>query len=142
MKLAANEITKGKNLEINLPSFGSKLMNIYNNYSFVRLSMNYYTYYEMVNEDAVDDSILQDLLSKFNKTVELGVINPVMGDNQVVVLKQIEEIRAAAINGMKGLTSLADIFNIFDNLFFSQMIAFIQLVKRYSVRKFFFAAKV
>lgn len=114
MKLAANEITKGKNLEMNLPSFGSKLMNIYNNYSFVRLSMNYYTYYEMVNEDAVNDSILQDLLNKFNKTVELGVINPVMGENQVVVLKQIEEIRAAAINVMKGLTSLADIFNIFE----------------------------
>ena len=62
MNFAANEISKGKNLEMNLPRFGIALINTFNNYSFVRLSMNYYTYYEMVSESANNNDKLKELV--------------------------------------------------------------------------------
>lgn len=114
MRLSSSEIVKGKNLDMNLPVFGKKLMNIYNNYSFVRLAMNYYTYFEIVSEENLNDKYLSELILQLNDTINSGVINPVMGEEQVVTLSNITKLREKSINVMKGLTSLADIFNIFE----------------------------
>lgn len=114
MNFAANEISKGKNLEINLPRFGSALLNTFNNYSFVKLSMNYYTYYEMISESANKNDELVKLIDKFNECISRGVLYPVMGAEQVAVADEIVAIRNSVIETMKGLTSLADIFNIFE----------------------------
>ena len=61
MRHASNEVLKGKNLDVNLSKLGTGLMNIFNNYSFIRLSMNYYTYYEMVSEKTGNDKVLKNL---------------------------------------------------------------------------------
>ena len=114
MRHASNEVLKGKNLDVNLSKLGTGLMNIFNNYSFIRLSMNYYTYYEMVSEKTGNDEVLKNLIDRFNNVIKDGVLNPVMGDQQVTVLEEIQSIRKEVIAIMKGLTSLADIFNIYE----------------------------
>lgn len=114
MKFAAKEILNGKNLETNLPKLGTGLMSVYNSYSFIRLAMNYYTYYEMVSESSDNDNNLKRLIEKFNDIVKNGVLSPVMGEKQLDILCETEKIRNDVINVMKGLTSLADIFNIYE----------------------------
>ena len=47
MKDLVNNISKGKNLEVNLPKFGQEMMDVYYKYAAVRLSINHYTYNEM-----------------------------------------------------------------------------------------------
>ena len=51
MITAANEITKGKNLDTNLKKYSYGMMDLYNNYSLIRFSMNYYSLAEIYLED-------------------------------------------------------------------------------------------
>lgn len=114
MKNIANEISKGKNLQVNLGKFAQEMMSMYNNYSYVRLAMNYFTYYEMVVEASNKDKNLNDLMKSFNKIVNNGIIS---GSKETQWEKMIDEtniIRNKVINVMKGLTSYVDIFNIFE----------------------------
>ena len=113
MNFAANEISKGKNLETNLKRFGTALLNTFNSYSLVRLSMNYYTYYEMITESANNDE-LKKLIDRFNKVICDGVIASASGEDKTKVASEITAIRNEIIGVMKGLTSLADIFNIYE----------------------------
>lgn len=114
MNSTIKEIMNNKNLEINIPKFGKGLMTIFNSYSFIRLSMNYYTYYEIINESDKNDTILESFIERFNKIIKYGVIGPVMGETQEKVLKDVVEVRNEVIDLMKGLTCLADIFNIYE----------------------------
>lgn len=113
MNSTIKEIMNNKNLEINIPKFGKSLMTIFNSYSFIRLSMNYYTYYEIVSENN-NDATLEKFIEKFNNIIKYGVINPVMGEAQEKVLKDVIEVRNEVIDIMKGLTCLADIFNVYE----------------------------
>lgn len=114
MNSTIKEIMNNKNLEINIPKFGKHLMTIFNSYSFIRLSMNYYTYYEIISESEKNDKTLGNFIERFNKIIKDGVINPVMGETQNIVLEEVTSIRNEVINIMKGLTCLADIFNIYE----------------------------
>lgn len=114
MNSTIKEIMNSKNLEINIPMFGKNLMTVFNSYSFVRLSMNYYTYYEMISESNNCDKLLEKLIERFNKVIKNGVISPVMGENQNEALREVTDIRNEVIRIMKGLTSLADVFNIYE----------------------------
>ena len=114
MNSTIKEIMNNKNLEINIPKFGKHLMTIFNSYSFIRLSMNYYTYYEIISESEKNDKTLENFIERFNKIIKDGVINPVMGETQNIVLEEVTSIRNEVINIMKGLTCLADIFNIYE----------------------------
>ena len=46
MKDLVNNISKGKNLEVNLPKFGQEMMDVYYKYAAVRLSINHYTFFD------------------------------------------------------------------------------------------------
>ena len=53
MRYLEKEISKGRDLETNIPKFIVSMMNIYHRYSHVKLCMNYFTYYEMVGENEI-----------------------------------------------------------------------------------------
>lgn len=119
MKNLANNIAKGKNLEIALPRFSQEMMSVYYKYSAVRLSMNYYTYNEMLkeydNEEILTDKKhLDKLMSSFMLVVENAINNQVVGKELEKAVADIDEIRSSIIQTMKGLTSLVDIFNIYE----------------------------
>lgn len=114
MKRIADEIAKGKNLQENLSVYAGKMMSIYSDYSFVRLSMNYYTYYEMVSEAGIKDDKLQDIIETFNKAVSRGIINTASGSEWEELVSSMDDIRNRVISIMQGLTSYVDIFNIYE----------------------------
>ncbi len=58
MRYLEKEISKGRDLETNIPKFIVSMMNIYHRYSHVKLCMNYFTYYEMVGENEDRKSVV------------------------------------------------------------------------------------
>lgn len=114
MKKLAQEIVKGKNLHENLPVFAGKMMCIYSDYSFVRLAMNYFTYYGMVEEGENRDEKLREISGTFNDIIKKAVVENVSQSELEKALVTTEDIRGQVINIMKGLTSYVDIFNIFE----------------------------
>ena len=114
MKKISEEIIKGKNLQENLSVYARRMMGIYNDYSFVRLSMNYFTYYEMVSEAESRDENLKEIMDSFNKIVSQGIIGSKSGLEWEKLVEDTDNIRNKVINIMKGLTSYADIFNIYE----------------------------
>lgn len=114
MNFTAKEIINGKNLEVNLPKLGIGLMGAFNSYSFVRLAMNYYTYYEMISESYANDNILKNLIVRFNNTIKCGVLPSDRSNENIELLSEVTALRDEITDIMKGLTSLADIFNIYE----------------------------
>lgn len=113
MRYLEKEISKGRDLETNIPKFLVNMINIYNRYSYVKLSMNYFTYYEMVGENDVKDEKLLHLTGRMN-----DVIGTVMGEPSGEILAdciaRTEAVRNEVIDIMTGLTSCVDIFNIYE----------------------------
>ena len=114
MKRLAHEIIKGKNLKENLPEFSREMMGIYSEYSFIRLAMNYFTYYGMIADGGKRDEQLEEIGSAFNNIIK-KVASDELPDNETeALLTATEDIRGQVINIMKGLTSYVDIFNIYE----------------------------
>lgn len=114
MKKIAQEIVKGKNLQENLSVFANNMMGLYNDYSFIRLAMNYFTYYGMVSEGEQKDEGLKDISNTFNNIIKNAIVGSVSGDEWENALKDTYAVRNRVINMMKGLTAYVDIFNIFE----------------------------
>lgn len=119
MKDLANNISKGKNLDMALPKFSQEMMSVYYKYAAVRLSMNYYTYNEMLKERenenvATGRNHLRKLVLSFMMIVETAMNNHAVGMELENAIANIDEIRNDIIRTMKGLTSLVDIFNIYE----------------------------
>lgn len=121
MKDLVNNISKGKNPEVNLPKFGQSMMSVYYRYSAVRLAMNYYTYSEMLkerNDDSSDKGSveLKRLVNSYLDIVNTGVMKQAVGPELENAVNSINDIRNSIIKIMKGLTSLVDIFNIYEHV--------------------------
>ena len=116
MKDLAKSISKGKNLEMVLPRFGQEMMTVYYRYAAVRLAMNYYTYSEMLDErfDGEAKGLLGKLHSSFNDIVKQMLEGNIVGSELEMAVSKIDAIRNDIIKTMKGLTSLVDIFNIYE----------------------------
>lgn len=119
MKDLANNISKGKNLEIALPKYGQEMMTVYYKYAATRLAMNYYTYNEMLKERESEDiatgrNHLRKLVLSFMVIIETAMSSNVVGVELESAIMNIDDIRNDIIKTMKGLTSLVDIFNIYE----------------------------
>ena len=66
MKYIEKEILKGRDLEKNISDYVIQMMDYYGRYSCVRLSMNYFTYYEMSDEGGKDKK-RQKLTERFHE---------------------------------------------------------------------------
>lgn len=117
MKFLANNISKGKNLEINLPKFGQEMMTVYYRYSSVRLAMNYYTYSEILEDGNVTkdgNDMFGKLMTAYSTVLSEGIVKTAIGTELESAVNSINAVRNDIIKTMKGLTSLVDIFNIYE----------------------------
>jgi len=112
MRNLVSEIEKGKNLKENITVFGRKIMETHYNLSFIRLSMNYFTYYEVIKEGGGPDERLALILDKLN-TVISNLVNKDMSSEEILnTIKETEELRNEIIKIMKGLTLFLIYMNI------------------------------
>lgn len=114
MKNKINEITKGKNLDTNIPAYADYMMNVYNKSANVQFTMNYYTYYEVIAEYAGNNKKeIEDILLRLNALVDKCVINTVL-ENRESALREISSLRNNVMDTMKVLTSYVDIFGRYE----------------------------
>lgn len=113
MRYLEKEISKGRDLEKNIPGFAVNMMNVYSKYSYVKLSMNYFTYYEMTGEAKAGDETLLALTEELNKII--GCMGGAMtGEQAEECIARTERIRGEVIQIMTSLTTCVDIFNIYE----------------------------
>ncbi len=110
MRYLEKEITNGRNLKENIPEFLRKLLDTYHKYSYVKLSMNYFTYYEMVREAEIKDEKILELTESYHQIINTMVEN----GNGVDVVARLETLRNEVISIMNILTAWVDRFNIYE----------------------------
>ncbi len=115
MKNIVKNITNGTDLEINFPQYFEGMMDNYCRNSFVRFTMNYYTYYDsFIEENTNKNAKLVTLFERFNYLVDRFLLKPVNVAELADAIKEIDNIRNAVIADMKGVTSVVDILNMYE----------------------------
>ena len=109
MKYIEKEILKGRDLEKNISDYVIQMMDYYGRYSCVRLSMNYFTYYEMSDEGGKDKK-RQKLTERFHEVIK-GILE---GGDTEKLISVLTGLRQEVITIMSELTAFVDIMNIYE----------------------------
>lgn len=70
LKYIAGEISKGKNLDINLEKYATGMCSFYNTLACIKLAMNYYTVYDMYNEQPVKEPLFNECFEEFTALLQ------------------------------------------------------------------------
>jgi len=117
LNYVASEIAKEKNLEMNLPKFANSMMSLYNGLAYVKLSMNYYTYFEMLNDREYENTDLDKIkgyLQRLNKIIEQEVINEGSVEALEENIVEVDNIRNEIMKIMEVVTSYVDKLKIYE----------------------------
>lgn len=120
----SQEISKGKNLDVNLTRYSTGLSSMYHGLGFIKLSMNYYTVYDIIKEDGFTDSQYDGILNRFNQVISNQII-PLAQLNtddeeyeeklkNLTATERIDEIRNDIIKIMEVVTTFVDRLRIFE----------------------------
>ncbi|MDD3240811.1 MAG: hypothetical protein PHW47_12180, partial [Lachnospira sp.] len=120
----SQEISKGKNLDVNLTKYGKGMSSMYHGLGYIKLSMNYYTVYDMIHEDGFSDSQFDGLMNRFNDVIHHQVLPlaqvDVTGEPQkeqlekLTDISEIEGIRNDIISIMEVVTTFVDRLRIYE----------------------------
>lgn len=117
MKQLVSEIGRGKNLDSNLSKYVIGLMSLYNRFAHVHLTMNYYGYYEVLQEnDSERNKEVKELLDRLNSVIGNVILPKKCDDMLLEALKEVEDIRNIIINKMQIFTTYTDILNIYEHV--------------------------
>ena len=117
LNYVSSEILKEKNLEMNLPKFANSMMSLYNGLAYVKLSMNYYTYYEMLNDREYENTDLDKIkgyLERLNIIIEKEVINEGSVETLEESVAEVDNIRKDIMKIMEVVTSYVDKLKIYE----------------------------
>jgi len=117
LNYVASEITKEKNLEMNLPKFANSMMSLYNGLAYVKLSMNYYTYYEMLNDREYENTDLAKIkgyLERLNTIIEKEVINEGSVETLEDSIVDADNIRNEIMKIMEVVASYVDKLKVYE----------------------------
>lgn len=104
----SREISKGKNLEQNLSKYGTAMSSMYNTLAYIKLSMNYYTVYDMQREECCKAKQYTDLLKRFHELVGE------MLSGELKSVEKIEALRNDIIKVMEVVTAYVDHLRIYE----------------------------
>lgn len=104
----SREISKGKNLEQNLSKYGTAMSSMYNTLAYIKLSMNYYTVYDMQREECCKAKQYTELLERFHE-----LIGELLS-GELKSVEKIENLRNDIIKVMEVVTSYVDHLRIYE----------------------------
>lgn len=110
MKKVIREINHQTNLEMNLPQYGNYLMNLYYKSAVAELTMDYYTFYEMLSDGEKIDAKLQSYTDEFNHILEETVLETRIDAEREKAVAQIDSLRNKVYRTVSALMAYADIF--------------------------------
>ena len=104
----AQEISKGRNLGDNLSKYATGMASLYNGLAYIKLSMNYYTVYDMLKEKEFNDDEYMRLFNDFNNIIQEQILD---GRLEAEV---ISNIRNRIISIMEVVTDYVDCLRIYE----------------------------
>lgn len=117
MKRIMRDIARKRNLEENLPKFGTELVSLYYRFAYVHLSMNYYGYYEIMAENKNESQKeVREMLGELNDIIHRVMLPGICGEELVQAVKQVDAIRESIIHAMQILTAYTDVFNVYEHV--------------------------
>lgn len=114
MKKCINEISKGTNLEMNLPVYANNMMNLYNDRASVEFAMDYYTFQEIISEIDNKDENLLGFVKRFNDIVGENICKIKVDESREEAIKEIDKLRNEIYKVVEILTAYADIFSRYE----------------------------
>ncbi len=110
MKKVVKDILNKKDLDKNLPVYAEYMCTLYYRFARLRLAMNYYTFFEVL-DDTENKEEIKELSDRLNQIIKDGILSD--GDRDKFT-KDIDDIRKNVIKTMQVLTSYADAFDRYE----------------------------
>lgn len=104
----SQQISKGKNLDVNLVKYRTGMSSMYNTLSYIKLSMNYYTVYDMQRDGSCMESEYVEKLDDFHE-----LIHELLEGN-LDIADKIENLRNEVIAVMEVVTDYVDKLRIYE----------------------------
>ena len=114
MKKIVKEINSKNNLNKNLNEYIKKMVDLYNRNSSVRLSMNYYLYYQMLFESKSNHTELIGLADELDTIINEFVV--LDNCDLEINIDKANKIRNKIFKVTELLTEYTDIFSVYEYL--------------------------
>lgn len=116
MKKIVGDLLKNRNVEAALQEYYGKFMEINNKYAYIRLAMNYYTYYVMLSEsDGIMQNDFRADMECINDIIEKTINEDIAAVEEGIV--SLEKIRDDIIKKVRDITCFIDRYNIYEYVF-------------------------
>lgn len=105
----SEQIKEGKNLGDNLLKYARGMSSMYNTYAYIKLSMNYFTLFDMLCENDKKNEVFTKLWDRFNNFIK----NCLLG-NEENGLREVASIRNDIVKIMEVVTAYIDRLRIYE----------------------------
>lgn len=110
----ANDITSGKKLEENTVKYGKSLATLYGGLGFIKLTMNYYTLCELVQDSDLDECKADTRFKELAELVTDMISRLINNDNCDNLVAELEQIRNEIISKVELATKIVDHLRIYE----------------------------
>ena len=112
LKSITRQIGSKRDLEVNLPMYSSRMFDLYNKFSNIKFSMNYYTLSEVFEENTQGE-YEKDIFDRINNIIKHGIIED-DGSKREEYITEIDSVRKDITKRMEVVTSFVDKFQIYE----------------------------
>lgn len=122
LSVIAKEICKNKNLDKNLSAYIHNMMTCYSRFSYIKFSMNYYTFCDVLRECGGEAQEQKEALRVLNGMIEENIVNNAEEDGKVGeearenALKRLMELRGSVMDTMEIVTAYVDRFLVLEHV--------------------------
>lgn len=123
LNAVAKEICKGKNLDKNLSAYINSMMSCYSRFSYIKFSMNYYTFCDVLREEQSESKKeLDGILAALDGMIQENIVNTVLENGHTAqstreeTLKRLMELRKSVTDTMEIVTAYVDRFLVLEHV--------------------------
>lgn len=119
LNVIAKEICRSKNLDKNLSAYISSMMTSYSRFSYIKFSMNYYTFCDVLREEGKDSKTAKEpkeLLAKLDGMIEENIVNNAEGDEPKAAIESLMKLRQSVMDTMEIVTAYVDRFSVMEHV--------------------------
>ena len=118
LNYVSGDLNKGKNLDNNLPKYANSMMSMYNGLSYIKMSMNYYTYFDMANDASYNQAefaALNTLITQVNDIIRCELVENCK-DKTAENIEKLDAVRQEVVGIMDVVTSYVDKLRIYEHV--------------------------
>lgn len=110
LNYVAAEISKGKNLGINLDKYAKGMNSMYHALAYIKLAMNYYTVFDMYREEPIEEPLFEECYAEFNKLAGRLV------SGGKLTVDEVDTLRTKITGIMETVTAFIDRLRIYEHV--------------------------